>query len=75
MQHGVTSMSYCKDCRARFLFLETKNRKAIPVDFDSVAEKDRRRALGGVPIEYDPAAGHVSHFSTCPAKQRNGKGA
>ena len=77
MQHGVTSMSYCRACNSRIIFVQTRAGKAMPVDFDTVPEKDRKRALAGVPIEYDRDAGHVSHFSTCPkaAQFRKGRGA
>ena len=46
----------CLACRARIIFLPTNNNRTMPVDADTVKPEHD---------EYDPKAGHVSHFATC----------
>lgn len=46
----------CSSCRARIIWLLTKNLKPMPVDADSVGPAD---------TEFDHTR-HMSHFATCP---------
>jgi hypothetical protein len=54
----------CRSCNARIIWMKTAAEKNMPVDADSVKPDDE---------EYDSAAGHVSHFSTCPNANQHRK--
>lgn len=52
----------CRACQAELRFLvNLKTRKYVPVDLATTKPEDR---------EYDPAKGHVSHFTTCTDPNR-----
>lgn len=54
----------CKKCNADFVFLKTKNDKAIPVDYDTLTHEDMTNmSSGDVLFRFGE---HVSHFATCP---------
>lgn len=46
----------CRTCRADIKWLRTAAGKSMPVNADTVKEGA---------TEFDRAAGHISHFSTC----------
>lgn len=68
-----TNLSYCRSCGAPIVWAKSATGKSIPLERDSVPELDRHKAV----IAFDPAAGHIAHFSSCPdaGKFRKGKGA
>jgi len=72
-----TQLGYCRSCNARIVWSRTSANKAMPLDFNSVSEQGRQRAAAGDPLAYSAAAGHVSHFASCPnaPQHRNRKGA
>jgi hypothetical protein len=51
----------CTSCRADIVYLQTTNRKNMPVDASSFTPGD---------IEFDSKK-HVSHFATCPRADRH----
>lgn len=69
----------CKACRARIMFLKTRNGKTAPVDADAVefvpdvngralyVLPDGTTAHGVAPKPGDPDVhiGYISHFATC----------
>lgn len=55
----------CQSCQAEIIFLKTGKGKSIPVDAESVTEGDEL---------FEPRAGHVSHFATCPDADKFRKG-
>jgi hypothetical protein len=50
-------MSECRSCGAEIVWVVTDSGKRIPVDAETATEGD---------TEFEPRAGHVSHFATCP---------
>ena len=46
----------CKSCGREIVWLKTKNGKNMPVNADTIQEKE---------TVYDHKIGHISHFSTC----------
>lgn len=54
----------CRSCKAKIVFLKTRNNRTTPVDADTWNGEE----------EYQ-AEKHVSHFATCPdaAKYRKNK--
>lgn len=63
MTHKVV---FCREetCRARMVYLPTRNGSTMPVDADTVDADD---------VLYEPPR-HVSHFKTCKKPNRFGKG-
>jgi hypothetical protein len=52
-------------CRTQIIFLPNPaTGRSVPVDADTVEPEHS---------EYDPAAGHISHFRTCTAPDRFSK--
>lgn len=53
-----------RNCRAAIVWLPTSTGKSMPVDRESLPAE--------LPDElvFDPKAGHVSHFATCPDAKR-----
>jgi hypothetical protein len=47
----------CRSCGAPIVFLTTSTGKRMPVEADSVSPGD---------TEFEPSAGHESHFANCP---------
>lgn len=58
-----SSFGYCRSCNAQIIWARTKAGKAIPLDFATVSEPERH----SLSLHFDPAAGHISHFATCPS--------
>lgn len=50
-------------CRARVVFLQTRNGSKMPVDAETVLDDD---------VVFDPPR-HVSHFKTCKKPNRFGR--
>jgi hypothetical protein len=55
----------CRSCGAYIVWLKTKAGKNMPVDADSLDDVDLEAEAGEMPL-FDPSAGHISHFATCP---------
>lgn len=60
-------MAECRSCGEEIVFLKTSSGKSIPVNVDTVTEGD---------TQFEPRAGHISHFATCKDadKWRKGRG-
>jgi hypothetical protein len=54
-------MDECRSCKAEIVWLHTSSGGRMPVDAETVSEGD---------TEFEPRAGHISHFVTCPDSQQ-----
>jgi len=59
-------MPKCKKCNTQIYYLETHSGSRIPVNADSISESQKSGMIGGFNIKFDPKAGHITHFATCP---------
>jgi hypothetical protein len=50
-------MSACRSCGAAIVWLKTSAGKNMPVDAETATAGD---------TQFEEAAGHISHFATCP---------
>ncbi len=69
-----TNLAYCRACNAPIVWAKSAaTGRAIPLERDSVPEADRHKPI----LTFDPGAGHITHFSSCPDADRfrKGKGA
>lgn len=58
----TTTKSYCRSCGAEILWITTPNEKKMPVN----AALTRIITIDHDERQVGSAAGHVSHFATCP---------
>jgi len=56
---------FCKSCKKQIIFLRTNKNKYIPVNFDSLTDRDKHITSlnGDLLFRYGE---HISHFATCP---------
>lgn len=60
-------MPKCKKCNAQIYYLETHSGAHIPVNADSISERQKSGIIGGFKILFDPKKEkHITHFATCP---------
>lgn len=54
-----------RTCNTQIAFVKTRKGKAMPVDGDSLSDKERDALAAGEMIDYRHGV-HVPHHSTCP---------
>lgn len=55
----------CRSCGAAIVWMTTAAGRNIPIDADSIDEAEVEHDEQRRPL-FDPKAGHVAHFATCP---------
>ena len=58
------TISACNSCKAKILWVKTKNNKNMPIDYDVKFIDD---------TEFNNVVGHISHFATCPNANQHRK--
>jgi hypothetical protein len=58
----TSRINFCRSCKAPIVWMLTSNGKKMPVDANSVIARDEPAFARF----YEPKAGHISHFATCP---------
>lgn len=61
------SVPQCRSCGAFILWMKTKGGMNIPVDYATVPPDQGRQLV------FDPEAGHIAHFATCPNADKHRK--
>lgn len=64
-------MAECRSCGARILFVETKNGKKMPIEYDKDIDELLQDKL--IPVVFDPDT-MQSHFSSCPGADNHRRG-
>lgn len=58
-------MAECRSCKARIVWLKTKQGNNMPVDYDTFEQGTERL--------FEVSKGHISHFATCPDSDKHRK--
>ena len=75
MSRPVTVTS-CRSCNARIVWMATKAGKRIPVDAKTVDERriEWGPSRGDVLPLFQQKLGHIAHFATCPNADTHRRG-
>lgn len=65
----TVQVTRCRSCDAAVVWMKTNRGRNMPVDVDGIDEADLTYE-DGKPL-FDPEAGHVSHFATCPHAEKH----